>query len=1197
MKKAWLRYFLGFSVLTILGGCSGGSNCDSASPTESASLTVTAPDQYPAGIPTTAYLTLTNNSTVAINNLVYDVPDATNHTSATIKVEPSSALKCKNIAANDYCTLKVEIGANSKPGSFTVIASSLNQLNRTAVDKLKSLVGLGTEQFILTANIGLTEIPSNTQSGANGISFLVAPTVAAESDGSAQVSVVAVVNQNAGSDFNAINLTTQSGSLLDFVVLSGNSGANIPTNLKPGDIVTYILKIPAGASSPYSFYAQTASHGSVVNQGTVATNIIIADAKQGVLTVQPTEFALSTAVGYTKQVITYSNTGNGNINDLAIQTPQAPLTINKNNCNASLAAGRSCTVEVISNAESGVSGNGTIVATYNSNLSVLSNYSYSGGTIQNSLQLTALNNFMFVATTGNGVATTKLTLQNNGNVNESNFAITFTPNQYFSLVHENGDNCVLSANTITNTLTSGQSCTITLKYNNNTFGVGLATMNIAYSYGTNQSATTSQLLAYQTTQGGATLNITPTSYNYGAIVVNSGESKLESFVATNAGVESISAINFQAMTGDGSYFSVESGGVGGCANALPLANGASCTFKVRFGPTATVNQLVTATLPVGYTFSSGSSSTSVALSGYSRTSLSANITLESVTATGYTAGNGESANTAYQFESSSLNRDTLVLTYKNIGATAAESFAISQAPSGYAINNNQCNSVTLQANAGNSCSVTLKPNQATAGALNVNLASSLLASWSDESSTVTNRSVLWDTGSGTQNTIYANVYASAVVNAVMSKDSAGLVSITNLKTNESFYIVMKLTGGYNFNTTYTVTAPAGFSPTSGNCDLTNNNPICSVGFTAPATASTGSRITISGTPTANPASFTFDVMAPTMYAYMSTGTTGIFQCTVQESDGRLTNCVKQSNPNGTSGTIVSLAMYPTGKYLYALTNNPISPGSYYACPLDETNGIYESNNCNRVHFQPYGNLAFAPTQGTMYGYLAGQATGSNGNQPNYCTIHQESMLFCSTPSSYPTATSRTLASMIVNGSSYVYISSITDSKIYACNVTDTAGYTGSNCPNAAPNSRSMSILTISTLQIGNAYYAYVVDNSGDSTLKVCQIESTGATKGLFVNDGSNDCPLADPNGIYSGVNVSTRISTAIVNNQPYLYLFGDVAGQVSICPLSSNPADGGAIVGYNDPVQGNYCDTFSLGTAPYISTAVASMVFGSYYSN
>lgn len=1180
MKKAWLRYFLGFSVLTILGGCGGGSSCDSASPTESASLTVTAPDQYPAGIPTTAYLTLTNNSTVAINNLIYDVPEATNHTSATIKVEPASALKCKNIAANDYCTLKVEIGANSKPGSFTVVASSSNQLNRTAVDKLKSLVGLGAEQFILTANIGLTEIPSNTQSGANGISFLVAPTVAAESDGSTQVSVVAVVNQNAGSDFNTINLTTQSGNLLDFAVLSGNSGANIPTNLKPGDIVTYILKIPAGASSPYSFYAQIASHGSVVNQGTVATNIIIADAKQGVLTVQPTEFALSAAVGYTKQVITYSNTGNGNINNLAIQTPQAPLTINKNNCNASLAAGRSCTVEVMSNAESGVNGNGTIVATYNSNLSVLSNYSYSGGTIQNGLQLTALNNFMFVATTGSGVATTKLTLQNNGNVNESNFAITFTPNQYFSLVHENGDSCVLSANTITNTLTSGQSCTITLKYNNSTFGVGLTTMNVAYSYGTNQSATTSQLLAYQTTQGGATLNITPTSYNYGAIVANSGESKLESFVATNAGVESISAINFQAMTGDSSYFSVESGGVGGCANALPLANGASCTFKVRFGPTATVNQLVTATLPVGYTFSSGSSSTSVALSGYSRTSLSANITLESVTATGETNGNGESANTAYQFESSSLNSATLVLTYKNIGATAAESFTISQAPSGYAINNNQCNSVTLQANAGNSCSVTLKPNQATAGALNVNLASSLLASWSDESSTVTNRSVLWDTGSGTQNTIYANVYASAVVNVVMSKDSAGLVSITNLKTNESFYIVMKLTGGYNFNTTYTVTAPAGFSPTTGNCNLTNSNPICSVEFTAPATASTESSITISGTPTANPASFTFDVVAPTWYAYVANGTPGVFQCTVAESDGSLSCLTPSTRPNATLDAL-STIVDPTGDYLYVLTSDNTSPGSYVTCALG-IDGTYDNTKCVTKTFPPYGNLAFAATEGSWFAYLAGMPINNSGNNPNYCTVFQESSLFCNVAGTTPTSTAKGVTSIVVNGSSLVYLSGTnnTDSpynaKISVCDVTSSAGY--GNCKAAYSQMSITNPTSLSAVQIGSDYYVYVLDYL--TRVAYCKVETSGANKGKFVSCSYiEDVSQLDVSGVQS-------ITAINLNGSPYLYASSPNMHTMYICPLN---ADGS--------VTDFACNTYTPDSTIIPSFVPYGVSFGSYYAN
>ena len=71
--------------------------------------------------------------------------------------------------------------------------------------------------------------------------------------------------------------------------------------------------------------------------------------------------------------------------------------------------------------------------------------------------------------------------------------------------------------------------------------------------------------------------------------------------------------------------------------------------------------------------------------------------------------------------------------------------------------------------------------------------------------------------------------------------------------------------------------------------------------------------------------------------------------------------------------------------------------------------------------------------------LAGQTTGSNGNKPNYCTISQESSLFCKS-SSYPTTTSRTLSSAVVNGGSYVYVSSINDSKIYSCDVTNNAGY-------------------------------------------------------------------------------------------------------------------------------------------------------------
>lgn len=1182
MQRKVSSYFLGIWALIFLAGC-GGTACDSSSSSSSASLAVTAPDQYPAGIATTAYLTITNTSTTAANNLVYAIPNETNHTGALITVDDASANTCRTIAANDSCTLKVAIGANSTPGSFTVVATSTAQANQSIVNQVKTLVGLNAQKFALTANIGLTDIPSNTNSGANGISFLVAPTVAAESDGSAQVAVVAIVNQNAGSNFNTINLTTQTGQLLDFTVLSGNSGSNIPTNLKPGDVVTYLLKIPAGASSPYSFYAQTKANDVEISQGTVATNIMITNVKQGILIVQPTGFNLSLAESYTSQILTYSNTGTATINGLTIQTPQAPLTISKNNCASSLDAGKSCTVTVVSNAELGSSGNGSIVANFTGGADVISNYTYSGGNIQNGLVLSAINNFTFSATTGNSTATTKLTLQNNGNINESNFVISFAPNQYFSLSHQNNDTCILSGNTITNTLASGQSCVITLEYTNANVSAGLTTLNVNYNYNA-QSASTSQLLAYQTTQGGATLTITPTNYNYGAIVANNVESKVHTFTATNAGVESISAITFQAMTGDSSYFTVESSGVGGCASALPLANGASCTFKVRFGPTATTAQSIDAVLPVAYTFSSGSSSTSVSLSGYARTPLSANIILNNVSATGATSGNGESANSAYQFESSTLNSDLITLSYSNTGATNASNFTIAQAPSGYAIATNNCNGVTLQANSANTCNVTLMPNQAIAGALNINLASSLQASWSDESANVTGRTILWNTTNGTQNIIYANVYASAQVTAIMSRDSAGLIPLTNVKTNESFYIVLKLTGGANVTTTYNVSVPSDFVANVTTCAISSNSPICNVAFTAPNSASTGNVINITGgAPTTIPTAFTFNVVAPTMYAYISNGTQGVFQCTVSATDGSLGCLTPSTRPNGSLDAL-SAIVNPTGSYLYVLTNDNTSPGSYITCALG-SHGTYESSNCVTKTFPPYGNLAFAATGDNWFAYLAGAPTSNTGNNPNYCTVFQESSLFCNVAGTTPTNAAKGVTSIVVNGSSLVYLSgtNTTDSpynaKISVCDVTNNAGYT--NCRAAYGSMSITNPTSLSTVQIGSDYYVYVLDYG--VRVAYCKIETTGADKGKFIDDtGCNyiDSSFLDvTNGVQS-------ITTVNLNGSPYLYVPSQNEHTINICPL--NP-DGGI----DDYVCNPYVPDSSI-IPSYIPRGIS---FGSFYAN
>jgi len=108
------------------------------------------------------------------------------------------------------------------------------------------------------------------------------------------------------------------------------------------------------------------------------------------------------------------------------------------------------------------------------------------------------------------------------------------------------------------------------------------------------------------------------------------------------------------------------------------------------------------------------------------------------------------------------------------------------------------------------------------------------------------------------------------VSAVMSSSPTGNPAVDSVLVNTTFYIVLTLTGGQNVNTTYTVTAPAGFSPASSTCTLTSIIPVCNVAITAPGTVSTGSSITITGgIASVIPSSFSFNVGAsPNQWVWM-----------------------------------------------------------------------------------------------------------------------------------------------------------------------------------------------------------------------------------------------------------------------------------------------------------------------------------------
>lgn len=110
MQGGQIRNLLGALVVFILTACSnsGGisSNSDQNGGAGSTSLSVTAPDQYPAGVATIAYLTISNNSTTSASNLVYSVPSASNTTGAVISVNSDSANSCRNLSAAASCIQK-----------------------------------------------------------------------------------------------------------------------------------------------------------------------------------------------------------------------------------------------------------------------------------------------------------------------------------------------------------------------------------------------------------------------------------------------------------------------------------------------------------------------------------------------------------------------------------------------------------------------------------------------------------------------------------------------------------------------------------------------------------------------------------------------------------------------------------------------------------------------------------------------------------------------------------------------------------------------------------------------------------------------------------------------------------------------------------------------------------------------------------
>ena len=334
---------LSAAALSACGGAGSCTNCSTPTPTPTPSpgtlsLSIAAPSQYPAGVAVTAYLTMTNTSSVNGNNLVYTIPSDTNYTGVTITANPTGAGEdCANIAAGASCTFTASIPAGSKPGSFTVLATPNSTASAKTTQSSKSLQA---DSISVTANLGLVDVP-NTQN-----QYYILPndqTITANANGSTTVMISVWVKQ-ASEGLSSLRLVDETGAALTYTTVGTPSYVLNSVN-------TYQVTIPAGKTLQHiqalSNVCETLNNGD--NNYTACSNdadVNLAGQGHGILSVQPTQFNLSES--YESQVITLTNIGTGNVGSITYPTFSSPFSVVTNNCSSvtTLTPGQSCTMTI-----------------------------------------------------------------------------------------------------------------------------------------------------------------------------------------------------------------------------------------------------------------------------------------------------------------------------------------------------------------------------------------------------------------------------------------------------------------------------------------------------------------------------------------------------------------------------------------------------------------------------------------------------------------------------------------------------------------------------------------------------------------------------------------------------------------------------------------------------------------------------------
>ena len=817
---------LGAVVLSACGGAGSCTTCSSNSTANTGSLdklSMAAPSSYPAGVAATVPVVVTNNGTDTINNLNYAIDSASNTTGGTITIQAASAASCRIIAAHASCTLNADIAATpaSHPGSFSVVTSQGAPASGLRAFLMSSVLSVNV-------NIGLVQMPTNTSSGANGLTLYYPSVIVGTANGTTQVIVTAVITSVNAGTFNTIQLVDGNGTPLNYSVISGSSGTGM-TNLAYGSVVSFLVTVPSG-SSQVQFKAQTAANGTVVSTSANSNTILVTNpaTPTGIMNVSPNYFNLTP--NSESQIITLSNSGNGAISSLSF-TATSPLTELSNTCAATLAAGATCQYVVTFDKNIPRSGTSNVIVNYNdgsSDKSSTATVNYRGIDPVAGLTVNSGNpNFDFSTRTSTPSQTAVVTLTNSGNSDESGFS--FSPVTYFTTNTTGLENPC----TISTILAPGASCSVNLEYSNSTATPQTTKdIQVNYKYGQDALSESSDIaVTYETIQSVAILAVTPNPTTFTGIVNNNVDNNTQTLSITNSGDETATLSSATFSGSNAALFSVATSSSNPCGASL--AANSSCNQDVQFGPTTAAAGSQIANLDINYIpyTSATAITTPASLTGQVSSAQSAIVAAAQTSTSGFTSGDGTQFNSYQIAQGASAATITYVIT--NTGTVPANSFYVSGlASSGWSYSG--CGSagsgvlspVTLAANGG-TCTLTFTLNTATPTARNLDL-NQLTMKWVDQ-----------DTPGGDEKpmsgTTYANVYGVPIYGtAVLS------VNPTSVLVNATSTATITVTGANNYAGSQT------FSVASSDAAIATVPPSASCTIAAPSSGTNTCTVTITG---------------------------------------------------------------------------------------------------------------------------------------------------------------------------------------------------------------------------------------------------------------------------------------------------------------------------------------------------------------